>query len=1604
MHLPAGVRVPRCRETRAHAEHLPLWPKNICHWSRRIHALNLNQCANGKAGTRRLPLRPTAARIMHTRALCSWAKEFQTSDSSEFVSAGCMRDAEDRKLLCLIPSKNKFFQCPKCHVLRLWFAGPLATSPVTAEVASSQMPIVSPLSDLPGRSRGICRFSTATSARFCGAPGTRFNIGASPRDASFLSAQLSVASPAERFAISSDECTDAGSKRSSFLDAETTVRKEHPEDVVSHAMGGALPHPNPGPGPETALQLPGREASLKRETEPFVDEHSLHETPDRLAGLRGVIFTEEETTKLLMLEGADLDASIGGFEGAWRVVRHLCMQQNWGQSQSSSGAEQVHEAILGSQPNRCDKAPPAETDGHATPLVACAAAGAAANSTLVSRTTFEDSPTVEEDWTWTDREHSGCVEHIAQHVLTLSPFLHRSPMKVCSETGRQAKARGSPDSSVPATEDIARDGIERRSGCQQSLEPDWSPPQTDQEVTLPLACASSCLLNTSLGLPAGQIVFSLLPENVGTLSRRSAHRPVTHAPRSSRGFPEAARAVDNGGHSDRIEEGTGIAVKSVGYYRNLLLPILSRRCLHRDTTPAYSDAPSEDRNYVFCLPNREANCERLSSTVFCFPIFSVGSSIHSILSFVTRERPGLQTRQKPLWWGALGEPVATHLPSGRPRDSPSRTPMLRSSSSCNGDDFLGPVLQRLPCLDRRENLFLLFAFAALPASFSGLPPPDPPPRHTLPMTGRDPAIGDFSKGRDLGQNEDSSGSHGSCRSTSRTSPHFPQFFRHLTEQVLPSLPSLHPHLLLDVLSSSLRLSRLSAALQATRALEVHGESRHMQRGSRRESSTPCSSEFLVVLESVLPRLLTLASPQETEDPNQEFDAVRLRVGSARYFAETNAGTNDLSQRPAEVEAHLNLPLRPLITFISILSTSRGNFCLPERFGDAVTTLTDYCCARLHQLLPADVTNLVCALSPRNEEQHAAASDEFSLFLLAKFIQERPEQLKPAWLALVIEAYTRAGLEDSMFYETLSEQVKRQFSAFTTPELVTVLSGFQKVRFRDEELLTLVYTSLEESARRHLSGTGRWLTSAESVGAGLRANRGETWRETALLGSGSAESPHPCCALPKASGEPLRFPSRSVVETAISTAGLLDVTEVRLKSMWRLYVTQLQAEVTALDRRPIATSRRRALIHDVSALLPQVVLQQPQETAAFIDLWLHLCEPIFSAELKQRLGAPAQRHRLLCEAYQLGLLPPMPDFQARAEKLKQLDEALQRTTAKNGRGDSWAPESSTFHVDVASALLSLNVRYEAEVRVARLFILDLIVTIPRDLHWGPASDERASSHEGVSPEALSGSERPGQRYPEASVLEFSQGHHLHNLDQVSFVTGVAPEHTAQNKDEEWRALSASPGVRPVAHRLCRSRSERTEGSDCHFSNKTFPECPGELSDASSNHENRPGRHLVAGQQSTVAIAAAASPSLHTRGSLPSDGSKICGKLPGTSVTGQASCLPNGDILESLNGGEGRGRSDYALVAVILEDASRGTSMQEGQDGSQGRTRTPVGGPGRTLNTGKPTRWHGRQEQQCSQVPELHASPYEREVEREIEDPWSVKERKKKELPFEIPSGW
>ncbi|CBZ54881.1 conserved hypothetical protein [Neospora caninum Liverpool] len=1571
----SGVRFPRCRRTCAHTEPLPLWRKNICDWSRRGDVLKAPRGAAEEAKS--LPPGPNlpGGGATQTGPASCLDREFHAADSLQLVLPEYIGGRE-RELFAFDSPKLRFGQCPKCRLLRRWLGGPVPVSPANLEVGNS--PIKAPVrsSDLSvGRNPGICRFSTVASVRRSG-PGRPSPELASPDEAAF-SADLTLSTPADSCDVLSnahEECTDPGSKWSSLLTAETFTKDNRSEDVQNAAM--APPHGCRGPGPLTMLQHQGRDAGVTQgeETGQSFEGNTLDTTLALSDVCDRILSSEEEAARLLILEGADLDARVGGFEGAWQVVRRLAEQPSRIQSPSTPGSQQARKAFQDSRPTG-DK-PSSETDGHCT----APTTSAVVNPAVVSRTP-SDPARLEDDWQWPERERSGCWQHVAQHVFTLSPFLPVAPAQVSSGTGTRPTAREASDRSPRATENVA--GEVDTFGCGPTRGTEWSRSQTDHQVLLPLASASSRLLNMSLGLPPGQVVFSLLPENAD----------ATNASRSGWGFPEAPHPREDGARSRRVV-GPSADGGTAGICERLLLPIVYRAghgAAHKDTATPDAPAAKEHRCSGSLPLEREANSEGLSPTVFCYPIFSRGSSLHSILPYVTKGRTGPQTRHPTLWREARGEPLGMHVSPGRLRDSSVPTPMS-SRPRCNGDDFLGPVLQRRSCLEPAENLFLLFAFSSLPASFSGLPASLNAPGRSYPDTGHGPVVRSCARGLALRQAEDAFGGTG----TSQASPQFPELVRQLLRQVLPSLPSLHPHLLLDVLSSSLRLSRLSAALQSTVDRGVQsGEARPAQRRSRGGSLAPCPSDFLVVLEALLPRLLALAAPQQSEGQHQDVELWE-RAGNGREFAETDNGTNAASLRSAEGEDRPALPLKSLVTFISILNT-RGNFRLPEQFGDAITTLTDYCCARLQKLFPVDVTNLVCALSPKHDAQHAAASDEFSLFLLAKFIQERPDQLKPEWLALVIEAYTRAGLEDSMFYEALSEQVKRQFSAFTTPELVTILSGFQKVRFRDQALLTLAYASLEEGARRQMgasalltSATDRGVTS-DTVGAGSSAGRGGPWREAGL--PPGAEHRHACASL-KSSGEALRLPSRSVVEMAINTAGLLDVTEVPLQALWRLYVKHLRTEVTALERRPVGASRRRALIHDVSALLPQMVLQQPEEAAELIDIWLRICEPVCSGELKQRFGAPAQRHRLLCEAHELGLLAPMPASKTRTEKLKQLDEALQRTTAQNDRGDSWAPESSTFHVDVASALLSLNVRYEAEVRVAKLFILDLIVALPGD--WAREA-QLASPRETASAEATAISEREGQD-PEARGLELPRRDEFRSPERLGVVESVPPDHThtdhaAESQVAEWRALSASPGVQAVASSLC--GSPREAKADYSVLNATVPDCPGEASNSHQGHAGRPGGLRLAGQQ-PKRTHAAASPSLRTTGAstLEAPGKR---RPPGDSGSVQAS-PPIGEVLESRGAASG-GCSDYTHASFLAN-----VSGAPIHGDCQGLGDAPFGGPGRARRSVEAAWRPGHAEHTCSAVPELHASPYAREVEREIEDPWSVKERKKTELPFEIPSGW
>ncbi|PFH36882.1 hypothetical protein BESB_033400 [Besnoitia besnoiti] len=1406
-------------------------------------------------------------------------------------------------------------RCHRCRWLRDWL---------------QDMPHLSAANLRDAVSASHLLVATPPSPRFFEAGRRHRHFSALSSAASVATAEATASSPAPTGRAHSP----SGADSSTAPEGRTRLSVSAGGNVLEaggdpHAAGrpaeeslGSLRASRPGCAAVDQFHVDDPETARDRETLPRARDAAVVGFPPVSTGCgsRGFI-SEAKAEELLLAEGSHLDKCVGGFEGAWEVLEHVSRQQGPAHAPGSVVALRAPGAPTQTRANSDGKAQTTLAGGHEGAL---SAAPAASSTGGLLESAVGEAVQTKHRCSLADRELRACLEDIAQHSF--------------KDADGVAGRREDPGPSGGA--------LRGKAG------------HTDADQEAPSFGVSALLLNCSLGLPRGEVVFDLLPDGE-PLWKRLARLPEGIGSASGCGSSKAASA-SQGFHADfqreldRISDTRG----PPGNYENLLMPIFYRGVAHSrtaETRPAAENGASAHADGRWL----DSDCPEkgLSDTILFYPIFSAGSSIRALLPFLASGCARLGSRSARQWRGAAGDASAAHCPSLRPRSAP---PSPAPSSSPCAKDFLSPLLGRLACLEPTENLFLLLALSAIPARFSGLPPSPrwQPNRRTAAVAAR--VVGQKSPCTSE-QTESAADSAGVERLGD-----FSDAFRRIVRRGTDSLPSLHPHLILDVLSVCLRVSRLSGALQVMPATGRHTEEPwRMRRPARWEQQVSPSSEFALVLEALFPRVVALAAPHREES---DAEAPELwRDAGAEEPSTPRPDGHHVGPQSAETNVSpLELPIRSVVTFIAILRSIRGHSRLPEHLGDAMTRLTDYCCARIHQLSAADVTNLVSALSPRSEDKHVAASDEFSLFLLAKCIQERPERLKPAWVTLVIDAYTRAGLEDSLFYESLSEQVKCQFAEFTSNELVTILSGLQRVRFRDEELLTKVFSRLERDAAAELQ--------AVPVCSDLS-------RWAAACGAPACGSPHQqYMFFSRGSGRVPRLPSRAVLQTAINTAGLLNFTLFPLRHLWSLYLKHLHEEVSELERCIQASAlKRKALMHDVSALVPQVVLQQPLEAARFIDLWLRLCAPVLVGEMKQRLGAPAQRHRLLCEAYAAGLLPPTIDTAGRREGLERVDEALQQATAGHDR-DSWAPESSTFHVDVASALLCLSVRYEAEVRVARLFILDLIVTLPPELERAFAAEKHARYIEVTGLEADSGHE-----------AEAGRSHDVTSLDSTSYLDCVEIKYSTSSHAADSEGLRAAIGAPIYATDF--PEVEGFSASDPRAPHEPFADhglgcVPIDLRHLGSKRGLSPGRQPPVREKAARAAVPAEQKPFEEYW-MPRRGPARLKTLVAQGLSTQAE-----EPRQSLE---------------TLSERLRMPSCPPAPHDAAGAFAACPGGRGSWILQGdhaaaEVTSPRTRQDLDGAPVPELHTSPSAREAARHIEDPWSVRERKKKELPFESPAEW
>ncbi|SOV76457.1 conserved Plasmodium protein, unknown function [Plasmodium sp. gorilla clade G3] len=115
--------------------------------------------------------------------------------------------------------------------------------------------------------------------------------------------------------------------------------------------------------------------------------------------------------------------------------------------------------------------------------------------------------------------------------------------------------------------------------------------------------------------------------------------------------------------------------------------------------------------------------------------------------------------------------------------------------------------------------------------------------------------------------------------------------------------------------------------------------------------------------------------------------------------------------------------------------------------------SDLICENLELIPPLLVTNFIFTIGT------CKYIDEFCMFMLAKYVQNNIQNYTCNEISIIVNTYADASLEDVSFYETICDYMKCHFNKFSSIDIIKIIYAFSKVRIRDIELLKMSYEKI-----------------------------------------------------------------------------------------------------------------------------------------------------------------------------------------------------------------------------------------------------------------------------------------------------------------------------------------------------------------------------------------------------------------------------------------------------------------------------------------------------------------------------------------------------------------
>ncbi|SCM20354.1 conserved Plasmodium protein, unknown function [Plasmodium chabaudi adami] len=306
-------------------------------------------------------------------------------------------------------------------------------------------------------------------------------------------------------------------------------------------------------------------------------------------------------------------------------------------------------------------------------------------------------------------------------------------------------------------------------------------------------------------------------------------------------------------------------------------------------------------------------------------------------------------------------------------------------------------------------------------------------------------------------------------------------------------------------------------------------------------------------------------------------------------------------------------------------------------------------------------------------------DEFCMFMLAKYVQNNINLYTPNEIVVIVNTYADAALEDVSFYETICDYIKSNFNKFSTFDIIKILHALSKVRIRDEDLIKESYKQInnyldDREKQYSMDKPLKFMTENESVSAlpcqtSQFDNSAQKKRKNYIL-------------------------NKYLCAYALIAAGKLDYFN-ELDKLFIHLKESIQNEgidIRGILWMPIAISSFLC-IENIFYFIP-----------IYIDLIYNAFKKTQSPKL---LSLLIRRHSILLHTIETDIIPKKYFSKDTIDKLY----FICKSKKDNSKEKVFVPDSSTFHIEVSNALLSLDIVHKKEVNIYP-FTIDIFINTPQ----------------------------------------------------------------------------------------------------------------------------------------------------------------------------------------------------------------------------------------------------------------------------------------------------